>query len=74
MCVCARAQLEAFACHNGARFYGLDEQPARPSVTLVREEWQLPEFVPFGDTVVVPFRAGGTAKWRREAGDGMAIA
>ena len=33
-------------------------------MTLVREEWKVPDFMPFGDTVVVPYKAGGNLNWR----------
>jgi dihydroorotase len=36
--------------------------PAR--VTLRREPWQLPETVPFGDTVLKPLRGGDTLNWK----------
>lgn len=57
-------KLPNFAAKFGAAFYGLP--PPTGEVTLVRQEWTLPEAVPFGDTVVVPFRAGGTSRWRIE--------
>lgn len=55
-------KLEAFASRHGAAFYGLP--PAADTVTLDRTPWTVPERVPFGDTVVVPFRAGATLAWR----------
>ena len=55
-------KLEGFASRNGAAFYGLD--PPTSSVTLVREEWKVPDSMPFGDTVVVPYKAGGNLDWR----------
>lgn len=57
--------LEAFTSKNGAAFYGLEPNTER--VKLVRSEWSVPEELPFGDTVVVPFRAGGTIKWQLQA-------
>ena len=59
-------KLEAFASRNGAQFYGLP--PNTETVTLRREEWNVPEFVPFGNEVVVPFRGGGTLKWKLNGG------
>lgn len=56
--------LEAFASRNGAAFYGLEPNAER--VRLVREEVAVPEELPFGGTVVVPFRAGATVHWRLE--------
>ena len=59
-------RLEAFAAQRGADFYGLPRSTG--TVTLVREPWQVPASVPFGDDVVVPMRAGGTVAWRIAAG------
>lgn len=61
----ALEHLEAFMSTNGAAFYGLAPNVER--VKLVRSEWQVAEELPFGDTVVVPFRAGGTIKWKLES-------
>jgi dihydroorotase len=61
----ALQHLEAFMSMNGAAFYGLETNTER--VKLVRSEWQVAEELPFGDTVVVPFRAGGTIKWKLES-------
>src|SRR5256884_8407300 len=55
-------KLEAFASAHGANFYGLPHN--RGSVTLVREEWLVPETVKFGDDVLVPLRAGETIPWK----------
>jgi dihydroorotase len=57
--------LEAFMSKNGAAFYGLEPNTER--IKLVRAEWQVADELPFGDTVVVPFRAGSTIKWRLES-------
>ena len=54
--------LEGFASHHGADFYGLPRNEG--TVTLVREEWTVPESYAFGDAEVVPLRAGGTIRWR----------
>jgi len=58
-------RLEAFASFNGADFYRLPRN--RGSVTLRREDWTLPETVPFGDTVLKPLRGGETLRWRLQA-------
>jgi dihydroorotase len=55
-------KLEAFASFNGADFYGLPHNTG--TVTLVREPWQLPESVPFGDATLKPLRGGETLNWR----------
>ena len=55
-------KLEAFASFHGPDFYGLPRNVAR--VTLKREPWQLPEALPFGDTVLKPLRGGETLNWK----------
>jgi dihydroorotase len=58
----ALERLEGFASRHGARFYGLPEN--RDTITLVREEWRIPETVPFGDERLVPLRAGESLPWK----------
>ncbi|MBE9607955.1 dihydroorotase [Chitinilyticum piscinae] len=55
-------QLEAFASLNGPAFYGL--KPNADKVTLVKESWSVPEEYAFGDSVVVPLRAGSSIAWK----------
>jgi dihydroorotase len=55
-------RLEAFAARHGAHFYGLPE--SRDTLTLVREEWRIPETVPFGEERLVPLRAGEAIPWK----------
>ena len=55
-------RLEGFASHFGADFYGMPRNKGK--VTLVREGWDVPPELPFGDEVVVPLRAGGRIAWR----------
>lgn len=63
-------KLEAFASFFGADFYGLPRN--RETITLIKESWQVPEEIPFGDEKLVPFRAGKTLGWRiREAVEDM---
>jgi len=57
-------RLEGFASHFGPDFYGLPRNTE--TVTLVREDWQAPASLPFGDHEVVPLRAGETLRWRLE--------
>lgn len=49
-------KLEGFASFYGADFYGLPRN--MQTITLVREEWEIPQELPLGDGVVVPFWAG----------------
>lgn len=57
--------LEGFASLNGPRFYGL--QPNTEIITLEQVEARVPSAFPFGDTEIVPFRAGGYVRWRVSA-------
>lgn len=54
--------LEAFASHNGPDFYGLPRNS--DTVTLTKEEWAVPETMPFGSDIVVPIRAGEMLSWK----------
>ncbi|MFV2028723.1 dihydroorotase [Neisseria sp. S1] len=55
-------KLEAFASKNGARFYGLPENPG--TLTLHKQAQQVPESLPFGNgEKIVPMRAGATVAW-----------
>ena len=58
----ALRKLEAFASRNGPAFYGL--APNRATITLRRESWPVPDEMPMGGDVLVPFRAGGRVAWR----------
>ncbi len=55
-------KLEAFASMHGAQFYGLPLN--EDSITLVREEWRVPERLTFGSEELVPLRAGDTIPWK----------
>jgi len=55
-------RLEAFASHHGCDFYGLPRNDG--TVTLVREDWVVPEVYAFGRHEVVPLRAGERLRWR----------
>jgi dihydroorotase len=54
--------LELFASVNGPRFYGLP--PNEETITLDRREWTVPDSYPFGDSVVIPLRAGESLCWK----------
>ncbi len=54
--------LEAFASHNGPDFYGLPRN--NDTVTLTKEEWDVPSTMPFGSDIVVPIRGGETIQWK----------
>ena len=55
-------RLEAFACENGPRFYGLPLNDGR--VVLERAPFDVPETIPGAGTRLVPFCAGRTLRWR----------
>jgi len=55
-------RLEGFAAEFGARFYGLPAN--RDTVTLLRQEWRIPETIPFGAQELVPLRAGESIPWK----------
>ncbi|CAG2142693.1 dihydroorotase [Cupriavidus numazuensis] len=58
----ALARLEAFASFNGPAFYGLPRNTG--TLTLKREDWQVPTELPFGDTTLLPLRSGETLRWK----------
>ncbi|MGR2767819.1 dihydroorotase [Photobacterium ganghwense] len=55
-------KLEAFASFNGPDFYGLPRNT--DTITLVKENWAVPETLAFGNDVVVPIRAGESLNWK----------
>ncbi len=55
-------KLEGFASEFGARFYGLPVNSGR--ITLVREDWKVPERLAFGGDELVPLRAGESIPWK----------
>jgi dihydroorotase len=55
-------KLEGFASEFGARFYGLPQ--ATETITLLREDWKVPQTLPFGAEQLVPLRAGETLPWK----------
>lgn len=55
-------RLEDFASHYGADFYGLPRN--KGSITLQKQSWSIPESLPFGESEIVPFRAGESCQWK----------
>ena len=53
---------ESFMSCNGADFYKLPRNPG--TITLTRDEWQLPESLPYPDSSLIPFKAGDTLSWK----------
>ncbi len=58
----ALEELEGFASHHGADFYGLPRNRRR--ITLIKTDWIVPPEVPFGEGMLVPFRAAETIRWK----------
>jgi dihydroorotase len=58
----ALERLEGFASRFGAQFYGLE--PNEDRITLVREEWTVPQEIDLGGEKLVPLRAGETLPWK----------
>ena len=58
-------RLEGFASFHGPDFYGLPRNP--DTITLVREEWTVPDSYPLGDTSIIPLCAGQVLHWRLAA-------
>ncbi len=58
----ALGRLEAFAGHFGPDFYRLPRN--RGTLTLRRAEWTAPRELPYGDTTLVPLRAGEPIAWQ----------
>ena len=55
-------KLEAFASFNGPDFHGLPRNTK--SITLNKEDWQIPDEYPLGADKLVPFLAGQTISWK----------
>ena len=55
-------KLEAFASFYGPDYYGLPRHT--DTITLVREDWVVPESLPFGEAEIKPLRGGETLHWR----------
>lgn len=55
-------KLEGFASHFGPDFYGLPRNS--DTITLRRQDWQLPTELALGDSTVTPLRAGETLRWQ----------
>ena len=55
-------KLEAFASFNGPDFYGLPRNSK--TITLIKEDWSIPDEYPLGNESLVPFLAGQTIGWK----------
>ncbi|WP_439859239.1 dihydroorotase [Pseudomonas sp. MBLB4136] len=55
-------KLQGFASEHGPDFYDLPRNSE--TITLVRQDWQVPASLPFGEQSVIPLRAGEPLRWR----------
>ena len=55
-------KLEAFASFNGPDFYQLPRNS--DTLSLVREPWQVPASLAYGNDELIPLRAGEYVQWR----------
>jgi dihydroorotase len=55
-------KLEGFASHFGPDFYGLPRN--QDSITLARKPWVVPLNYSYGDSELVPLRAGEVVEWK----------
>ena len=55
-------KLEAFASFNGPDFYGLPRNSK--TITLAKQDWQVPDEYALGDDTLVPLLAGQTINWK----------
>lgn len=55
-------KLEGFASHNGPDFYGLPRNS--DTITLQKQSWDVPQTLDFGDSSVVPVKAGEQIFWK----------
>lgn len=60
-------RLEAFASFYGPDFYGLPRN--RRSLTLLKEDWTVPNYLPIAGSRIIPFRAGERVSWKISHGN-----
>ncbi|MFC5398801.1 dihydroorotase [Undibacterium jejuense] len=58
-------KLEAFSSFNGPDFYNLPRNTDK--VQLLRQEWTMPDELPFADASIVPLNSGETLHWKLQA-------
>ncbi len=56
------SQFESFMSCNGAKFYGLPQN--KGSITLERNEWTIPDSLPYPESSLIPFKAGQRLHWK----------
>lgn len=57
----SKESFEAFCSFNGADFYGLPYNEA--SISLHKQSWIVPDFIPYGGTELIPFRTKAIINW-----------
>ena len=60
-------KLEGFCSFYGADFYALERNTK--TITLVKDQWQVPQSLALGENNVIPLRAGEFCKWRLTGND-----
>jgi dihydroorotase len=55
-------RLDSFASRFGAEFYGLPRN--KSTITLEKNEWEVPASYPFAGETIIPLRAGEKMQWR----------
>ena len=55
-------KLEGFASHFGPDFYQLPRNT--DTITLVKQAWQIPESLAYGEQPLIPLRAGESLRWQ----------
>lgn len=55
-------KLEGFASQHGPDFYGLPRNT--DTITIVKEEWMVPDKLPFANETIIPMRAGEKIGWK----------
>lgn len=55
-------KLEAFASFYGPDFYQLPRN--QDKITLVRQDWVVPDSISYANSKLIPFRAGMTVHWK----------
>jgi len=61
------SNFEAFMSLNGPAFYQLPVNSAK--INLQKSSWAVPETLPFGQQVLIPFKAGKTLQWKVTTND-----
>ncbi len=58
-------KLENFSSTFGAAFYNLSIADSK--ISLLKEDWEVPAQLPYGEEEIIPFRAGELCHWKLKA-------